>query len=105
MDPGMISLIGILVAMVVLIVGSIKGFPIMIIGPVSAIIVFAFSGLPIIENMGGAYSDDFGGFATSNFLLFLPACILGSMLGDCGAAQAIANKIGSIAMSTKGKNQ
>lgn len=105
MDPGMISLIGILVAMVVLIVGSIKGFPIMIIGPVSAIIVFAFSGLPIIENMGGVYSDDFGGFATSNFLLFLPACILGSMLGDCGAAQAIANKIGSIAMSTKGKNQ
>lgn len=105
MDPGMISLIGILVAMAVLIVASIKGFPIMIIGPVSAVIVFAFSGLPIIENMGGAYSDDFGAFATSNFLLFLPACILGSMLGDCGAAQSIANKIGTIAMGMKGKNQ
>lgn len=104
MDPGMLSLIGILIAMVVLIVGSIKGLPIMVIGPISAVIIFAFSGLPIIDNMKGAYAKDFGGFATSNFLLFLPACILGSMLGDCGAAQAIAAKIGGIAQRIGGKH-
>lgn len=105
---GLLSLIGILLSIVVLVVGSIKGLPIMIIGPVSAIVVFLFAGqgyAEIIENMLGAYSDQFGGFATSNFLLFLPACVLGSMLGDCGAAKDIANKIGSIAMGTKGKNQ
>lgn len=104
MDPGMLSLIGILAAMVVLVVGSIKGMPIMVIGPISAVIVFAFSGLPIIENMKGAYAEDFGGFAVSNFLLFLPACILGSMLGDCGAAQDIATKIGHVAQNIGGKH-
>lgn len=104
MDAGMLSLIGILAAMVLLIFGSIKGMPIMVIGPVSAAVVLAFSGMPIIENMKGAYADGFGGFAISNFLLFLPACILGSMLGDCGAAQDIAIKIGNVSQRIGGKN-
>lgn len=108
MDAGLISLIGILIAMVFLIVASIKGLPILIVGPVSAIIVFAFSGMgpgEIIENMSGAYAEDFAGFAQSNFLLFLPACVLGSMLGDCGAAQKIAIKIGDIATKIGGDSQ
>ena len=104
MDVGILSLIGILVAFVVLIVGSIKGAPIMIIGPVSAVIVFGFAGMPIIDSMKDLYAPDFGGFATSNFLLFLPACVLGSMLGDCGAAQDIAIKIGGAAQKMGGKN-
>lgn len=105
MDAGLISLIGILVAMVFLIVASIKGLPILVVGPVSAIIVFAFSGMgpaEILENMAGAYSEDFAGFGQSNFLLFLPACILGAMLGDCGAAQKIAIKIGDVAQGLGG---
>lgn len=105
MDAGLISLIGILVAMAFLIVASIKGLPILVVGPVSAIIVFAFSGMgpaEIIENMSGAYSEDFAGFAQSNFLLFLPACVLGAMLGDCGAAQKIAIKIGDVAQKIGG---
>lgn len=104
MDVGILSLIGILLALTILVVGSFKGFPIMAIGPICAVIVFMFSGLPIIENMKGAYAADFGGFATSNFLLFLPACILGAMLGECGAAQDIAVKIGGIAEKKGGKN-
>ena len=104
MDMGMLSLIGILLALVLLVWGSFKGMPIMILGPACAAIVFLFSGLPIIENMKGAYAADFGGFATSNFLLFLPACILGAMLGDCGAAEDIAVKVGSISEKAGGKN-
>lgn len=104
MDAGLLSLIGILAAIAVLVIGSMGGMPIMVVGPVSAIIVFLFSGLPIVENMAGAYAEDFGGFATSNFLLFLPACILGSMLADCGAAQAIAVKIGGVAQNIGGKH-
>ncbi len=103
MSAGALSLIGILIALLILIYGSMKGYPIMIIGPLCAVIVFAFSGLPIIENMKGAYASDFGGFATKNFLLFLPACILGSMLGDCGAAQDIAVKIGNASQKIGGK--
>lgn len=104
MDIGMMSLIGILLALAILVIGSMRGYPIMIIGPICAAIVFLFSGQPIIENMKGAYADDFGGFATSNFLLFLPACILGSMLADCGAAQDIAVKVGNLSQKIGGRN-
>ena len=38
MDAGFISLIGILVAMAFLIIASIKGLPILVVGPVSAVI-------------------------------------------------------------------
>ena len=48
MDAGMLSLIGILLALILLVVGSFKGVHIMILGPVCAAIVFLFSGLPII---------------------------------------------------------
>jgi H+/gluconate symporter-like permease len=103
MDMGVLSLLGILLAMALFIVGVYKGFPIMIIGPVSAVVVLLFSGLPIIENMVEAYAKDFGGFATDNFLLFLPACVLGAMLGDCGAAEDIAVKISSLTEKMSGK--
>ena len=105
MDAGLISLIGILVAMAFLIIASIKGLPILVVGPVSAVIVFAFAGMgpaEILENMSGPYAEDFAGFAQSNFLLFLPACVLGAMLGDCGAAQKIAIKIGDLAQKMGG---
>ncbi len=105
MDIGILSLLGILLALVIFIVGSYKGFPIMVIGPFCAVIVFLLSGLPIIENMKNAYAVDFGGFAANNFLLFLPACILGAMLGDCGAAQDVAVKIGNISEKKGGKNK
>lgn len=104
MDAGMLSLVGILLALVLLVLGSFRGYPIMVIGPVCAVVVFLFSGLPIIENMKGAYAADFGGFATSNFLLFLPACILGAMLGDCGAAQDIAVKVAGVSQKIGGKH-
>ena len=68
MDAGLLSLIGILVAMAFLIIASIKGLPILVVGPVSAIIVFAFSSMgpaEILENMAGAYSEDFAGFSQS----------------------------------------
>ena len=51
MDAGMLSLIGILLALILLVVGSFKGVHIMILGPVCGCIVFLFSGVPIIDNM------------------------------------------------------
>lgn len=104
MDAGLLSLIGILLAMVFLIVASIKGLPILVVGPVSAMIVFLFSGQDILEGMSGAYAADFASFGQKQFLLFLPACILGAMLGDCGAAQKIAIKIGGAAQQVGGDN-
>mgnify|MGYP000885545436 FL=1 len=103
MSIGIMSLIGILLAMAIFIIGVYKEFPIMVIAPISAVVVLVFSKLPIIASMGDAYAKGFGGFATNNFLLFLPACILGSMLADCGAAEDIAVKISGLTSRIGGK--
>ena len=103
MNSGILSLIGILLAMAIFIVGVYKDMPVMIIAPLSSIVVCLFSTLPIIDSMGKAYAEKFGGFATDNFLLFLPACVLGAMLADCGAAEDIAIKISSWTAHMSGK--
>mgnify|MGYP000717410115 CR=1 FL=1 len=104
MDIGLISLLGILFAMGLLIWGSFKGVPILLLGPLTAIIILATSDMDIVEGLTNNYAESFAGFAQSNFLIFLPATILGAMLGDCGAAQHIANKIASISQRRGGKN-
>src|SRR4051794_20907760 len=104
MDIGLISFIGILLAMGLLVWGSFKGIPILLLGPLSAVVVLAISGVDIVEGLTTNYADSFAGFARSNFLIFLPATILGAMLGDCGAAQHIANKIADISERRGGKN-
>lgn len=104
MDIGLISLIGILVAMALLIYGSFKGVPILLLGPLTAVVVLLTSGNNVVEGLTGNYAESFAGFAQSNFLIFLPATILGSMLGDCGAAQHIANKIAAISTARGGKH-
>lgn len=104
MDTGLLSFVGILVALVALIWGSFKQIPILILGPVASIIVILLSGLPLTESLTEHFATSFAGFAKSNFLIFLPATILGSMLGDSGAAQDIANKIAAWSMKFGGKN-
>lgn len=103
MNSGLLSLIGILVALFALIWGSFKKIPILVLGPVASIIVILFSGLPLTESLMESFSPAFAGFAKSNFLIFLPATILGAMLGDSGAAQDIANKISAWSLKMGGK--
>lgn len=103
MSAGLLSMIGILVATALLITGVFKNIPILLLGPVAGGVVLLFSGTNVIDGLSTSYATAFADFAKSNFLIFLPATILGSMLGDSGAAQHIANKI-SKASRVGGKN-
>ena len=105
MDPAVISLIGVFVGLIFLIVLSIKGVSLMIVGPCAAVIVALFSGVDIIETLTGAYMTGFANFATSNFLIFLLSAIFGKMLGDCGAAKYIAYKLAALAKKFPGKEK
>lgn len=104
MDSGLISLLGILLALAFLIWGSYKQFPILILGPAASIVVILLSGLPLTKTLTDEYAPAFADFAKDNFLIFLPATVLGSMLGDCGAAQDIANKIAEWSLKMGSKN-
>lgn len=103
MDIGLLSLIGILLGLVLLVWLSFKGMPLVVLGPLASALVLLFSGEDIIAGLTGEYATAFAGFAQKNFLLFLPATILGAMLGECGAANDIAVAIARLTMKA-GKN-
>ena len=104
MTPEVASLFGIFVAFVVLVVGAMKGYPILVVAFIATTVVVGFSGLPVFETLDGAFAEGLGGFIISNFTLFLPACIMGAMLADCGAARDIAVYFGNLAEKFGGKH-
>lgn len=104
MDYVIASLFGIFVAFVVLVVGAMKSYPILAVAPVAAAIVVGASGLPLFETLDGAFAEGLGSFIISNFTLFLPACTMGSLLADCGAARDIAVYFGNVAQRFGGRH-
>lgn len=104
MSAATLSLIGILLAFITLVAGVMRGLPILVLSPIVSVIVLAFSGLDIVSTLEGTFSTELGGFIASNFTLFLPACIMGAMLSDCGAARDIAVFFGNAAEKIGGKH-
>ncbi|WP_106450651.1 GntP family permease [Trichococcus alkaliphilus] len=97
MSIGLISLIGMIIGIVLLIWLSFKGLPLLVLGPIASGVVLLFAAQPVVEGLTTGYAQAFAGFAEANFLLFLPACILGAMLGECGAAKDISIAVARVA--------
>ncbi|MDL2218777.1 GntP family permease [Ruminococcaceae bacterium OttesenSCG-928-O06] len=97
----MVSIIGIIVALVVMMFLSFKGVSIYLYAPASAIIVMLTSGLPIWDTLTGPYMVGFVGYAQSFFLLFMFASIYAKVMGDSGAAQVIATTLTGLASKAK----
>ena len=102
MSVEILSVLGILIGLVLLIWLSFKGLSLIILGPLASIVVLLLSNESIMAGLTGPYAKAFAGFAQNNFLIFLPAIILGQMLGECGAANDIAFAISNLAEKTKG---
>lgn len=100
-----ISLIGILIGLVFLIVAAFKGYSILVIAPLGALIVTLFSGEDIISFLKTVYLPGFGNFAVKNFLLFLTSAIFGKLIGDCGAAKYLAYKLVLLARRFPGREK
>lgn len=90
MNPGLISLIGILVALAFLILLAYKGFPVLVLGPAAALIIAIFSGIPLYDSMINFYMAGFSGFAKGYFLLLLMSALFGKCMDASGAANTIA---------------
>lgn len=94
MSPEVISLIGIIIGLVVLVVLAFKGLNIIVVSLLASVIVALFSGsseiLPFITD---SFMTGFSNFAKNNYMIFLLSAIFGKLMGDCGAADAIAFNI------------
>lgn len=105
MTPEMISLIGILIGLVFLVYVAFKGYPLLLVAPLAALIVAVFSGLNPLEALKTSYMPGFANFAVKNFLLFLLSTLFGKLLGDCGAAKYISYKLVAVARRFPGKEK
>lgn len=96
--------IGIILAIAVIVVMAMRGFSIVFIAPLSALIVVLTNGMDIFPSMLGTESSFMTGLASfliNYFAVFLLGAILAQYIEKSGAAQAIAQKVLSITGTEK----
>ncbi|WYQ55315.1 GntP family permease [Bacillus sp. FSL K6-0047] len=89
----MISMIGLLGALALLIVFTLRGVNIIIAALLSSVLLALTGGLNLNAAMGGYYMEGFTNYFASWFLVFLLGAIFGKVIQDTKAAEAIADWI------------
>ncbi|WP_338788896.1 GntP family permease [Metabacillus sp. FJAT-53654] len=97
----MLSMIGLVGGLALLIYLTMKGMNLLVAGPLCALFVAIFSGLPLFPqlvgegeaNLVGNYMTGFSGFIASWYLMFLLGAIFGKVMEDSGAADSVSKWI------------
>jgi H+/gluconate symporter-like permease len=93
MDAGTVSTLGILVSLAFIITLALRGWHIIVLAPLAAIIAASFSGLNVLDTLTGPYMTGFTNYARRFYLIFLMGTLFGKFMEDSGAARSIANAI------------
>ena len=101
MDPQLLSVIGIIFGLATLITLALRGWSIIIIAPIAAVIVLVFSRVDLLQGLNESYMKGFSSFAMKFFFLFLLGTIFGKIMEDSGAAKKIAAFILRLTGKTK----
>jgi H+/gluconate symporter-like permease len=97
----MLSMIGLIGGLALLIWLTMRGMNLLVAGPLCALFVAIFSGLPLFPqlvgegeaNLVGNYMSGFSGFIGSWYLMFLLGAIFGKVMEDSGAADSVSKWI------------
>lgn len=97
----MLSMIGLIGGLALLIFLTMRGMNLLVAGPLCALFVAVFSGLPLFPqlagegeaNLVGNYMTGFSGFIASWYLMFLLGAIFGKVMEDSGAADSVSKWI------------
>jgi H+/gluconate symporter-like permease len=92
-DASAISVLGIVVSLVFIIVLALRGWHIIILAPLAAIIAALFSDLNVLQTLTGPYMTGFTNYARKFYLIFLMGTLFGRFMEDSGAARSIAHAI------------
>ena len=87
------SIIGIVLSLILIIVLALRGWHIIIIAPLAAVVVALFSRMDVLPMLTGPYMKGFVSYAGKFYLLFLAGSIFGKFMDDSGAARSIAEGI------------
>jgi H+/gluconate symporter-like permease len=92
-DASTISTLGIVVSLVFIITLALRGWHIIILAPLAAVIAALFSNLNVLETLTGPYMTGFTNYARRFYLIFLMGTLFGRFMEDSGAARSIAHAI------------
>ncbi len=95
-----IGVIGIIVALVIFVIASMKGWNVLITSLVAAAIIIVTNGMDLATAMVGSeksYVTGLAGFVQKNLLIFMGGAIVGEFMDKSGAAKSIANAIMGVA--------
>lgn len=93
MDANTTSVLGILVSLAFIIVLALRGWHIIVLAPLAAVIAALFSNLNVLETLTGPYMTGFTNYARRFYLIFLMGTLFGKFMEDSGAARSIAQAI------------
>jgi len=85
-----LSLLGIIIGLGVLIVLALRGWHIMIIAPLAAVIVLILSGKSVLVGLNTTYMDGFISFAKNLYFIFFGGSVFAKVMEHSGAAESIA---------------
>lgn len=88
-----LSVLGIFLGIAFLIVFALRGYHILILAPIAAIIVAVFSNMNIGEALTVEYMKGFASYASKFYLILLLASIFAKYMDDSGAGRSIAKMI------------
>jgi H+/gluconate symporter-like permease len=93
------GLLGILVGLAVLIWFAYRGWSVLLLAPIAAMIAALFSGQPLLAHWTQTFMVAAGGFVAQFFPLFLLGALFGKLMEDSGSVSVIARwmveKLGS----------
>lgn len=91
----MIGIIGIITALTLLMYLAYRGFSVLILGPLTALLAVLISGdAPILATYTQVFMRAVGGFIIQYFPVFLLGALFGKLMDDSGSARAIAEWTG-----------
>ena len=82
--------LSILVGLALLMFLSMRGWSMLVSGPVCALVVALLSGMDLMDSLVITYMDGTAAFFKSWFLIFLLGSLFGKVMEDSGAAESIA---------------
>jgi H+/gluconate symporter-like permease len=85
-----VGLLGILVALGLLVALAFRGWSVLLLTPLAALVAAAFSGAPLLASWTQLFMPAAAGFVASFFPLFLLGAVFGKLMDDTGSITAIA---------------
>lgn len=85
------GLLGILLGLAFLILLAFRGWSVLLLAPVAALLAAAFSGQPLLAIWTQIFMEGAAGFLAQFFPLFLLGALFGKLMNDSGSVTAVAN--------------